>query len=240
MADSKFSAANFTVDTMVEKERKELSKEREAKERERAARDEAALEKKKESAAIRLDTEKSKMVMKEDFKKEKNLEDAEKKFLMVKIEKYLDRFPEVGKTVSKPKATASLEEVKETYRLVRLAMDTKLSLESIKQYVLILLGVIENAVGDGSALPPFVPVQYRLDLRGLSALFQTGQFKDDFDPIIQEWDIEYPWLGQTGLYARTFAAVAKSCVKAHLENAKARAVGAQAPVAGMDNILRDL
>lgn len=239
---SKFSAANFTVDAMVEKERKELSKEHETKQREKEAKSEEAFERKKETAELRLDTEKKKLLLREEIKKEKTSEDAEKKYLLTKIEKYHSRFPQIVEGITKPKATASVEEVRETYRLVRLSMDTQNSLKSIRQYFLALLGVVEQVVGDGQNLPEFVPPQLRLDVRGLCALFQSGSFDADFDPIIAEWDIEYPWLGQSGLFVRTFGTVLSSMIKTQGERNKLASVTSRAPVVNnpdLDKILSE-
>jgi len=62
-----------------------------------------------------------------------------------------------------------------------------------------------------------IPKPFQFYLRGLSSLMRQGKFPE-IDPIIAQLDIEYPWLGRRGLWARTISALAGIAFKVHLYN----------------------
>ena len=62
-----------------------------------------------------------------------------------------------------------------------------------------------------------LPEPLQVNLTGLSSLFRTGKFPE-LDPLIAEFDIEYPWIGKRSLLWRVVGTFGEILAKVQLYN----------------------
>ena len=160
---------------------------------------------------------KAKESVKLDSKFMKESEDVEKRRLALMISKYLERFPGVSERIPRLSAKASVPEMEETLAQIRDVLNTQRSLSAISSYIDYLFMVIDNVWGDGKEMT-FLPEKLRLNLKGISLLNRKGVFKDDLEPIINEIDIEYPYLGRQPLPMRILGTLSQTLLKVHIIN----------------------
>lgn len=165
----------------------------------------------------KLSLERQKQKLKEEEKHAQDVEEAAKKEPLKKIQRYFDRFPELLERVPKLSKNPGLVEINETLRVIRDEMDCARSLQRLNQYVDYGFMTLENFWGDGSTMTA-LPERARLNLNNLTALYRGGKFQEDLEPILQELDIEYPWLGRQGLLLRALGTLTTIATKVHIFN----------------------
>ena len=117
-----------------------------------------------------------------------------------KLKLYKERFPQIAHLIPALRKTATEEEVDELLEIVHEEMMSQGSVKSVANMVNGFFRAVEVFWGDGShykAIPP----QMRLNLLGVSDLFQRQKFPE-LDLLIMELDIEYPSLGRRSLWSR--------------------------------------
>jgi hypothetical protein len=157
-----------------------------------------------------------KVVIKENAKAAKDADAAIARGLAYKIKQYLERFPDLSPYVGRIPANPSATECEIILGIIRDRIQSKKSLESLKQKVGFILNAIETVWGDGTRFPR-VPKPLRFDLSGLGTFYNRGLFTE-FDPILAEIDIEYPQFGQQNLFTRALSAFAQALFIVHKAN----------------------
>lgn len=200
------SLSAFTVQGIQASEKAEY----EALSKARAAGPES---KRAQSAAIKAVTE----IRKVQEKKEAESEAAQVKAVITKIQRYVQAFPFLADKIPKLGPRASLVEAEEVLKIVREEMDSQRSLLNVHRYVDNGFGILGGVWGDGAKMT-FLPPQLRLNLKGIDELHRKGLFRESLEPILQEIDIEYPWIGRQGLMLRALGALTEALLKTHLIN----------------------
>ena len=171
-------------------------------------------------AAMRERVKETKKIIEKD---QKENEDKLKKDMLYKIKVYFERFPFLSDRIQKPRVNASIGELEEIIYLIRHEMDAKNSLANLTNYVLYGVMTLESVWGDGTQMT-MVPEQYRINLKGMSRLFNAGVFASDLEPLLMELDIEYPNLGKRSLLMRTVETFSQMLLKVHLINSNPNAM----------------
>jgi urease gamma subunit len=156
----------------------------------------------------------SQMKMKEKAIKE--FEEVEKKRVFQKINLYCERFPGIGERIPKLRSTCSLAEAEEVLQMARDVLASQNSVKAVKDYFTLGIQVIEAYWGDGSKMAKIHPA-LGWNLNGMSKLFGDHKFPE-FDPLMVEMDIEYPWIGRRSLPIRLVSAVGGMMAKVHMFN----------------------
>ena len=183
---------------------------------------------------IKMDGRRKEQAFKDGVKLRKDIDEANKKALLYKIQKYFDRFPFLESKIPKPNPKGSIIEIEETLTSIRLEMDSQNSIQTVMSYWKYGLVFTESIVQDGSQLT-FLPEKYRLNLTGLTKMTERGLFNDDVLPVLLEIDTEYPWIGQSGLVRRAATAFFGVLFKVHMLNTNPAAMAllkldAQGPI----------
>jgi hypothetical protein len=108
----------------------------------------------------------------------------------------------------------TLEEIRYVYGCIRDEIDSKDGPDTIKAYYKFAAPQLERFWGDGSHMPE--PMQY--NLTGLGEMTTQGVFDNALDPIVNEIDIEYPWVGSSGLWKRALKQIAMCLYLVHVKN----------------------
>eukprot|EP00727_Mastigamoeba_balamuthi_P000687 m51a1_g10615 hypothetical protein (247) ;mRNA; f:50269-51009 len=216
------SPAAFTVDavqTAVEKEQeaKDTAPKKD-KETERVLQNFEKSLQKTQTAALRVETERAKAQVKDDAKKQQDAEEAKKKPIIAKINRYLAAFPNLAGVVPKISTRASLQEVQEVLNIIREEIASQRSLYQLHKYVNTAFVALETTWKNGSGAPSWVPPQMRLNLTNMSMYYRQGLFDKEIEPVLMEIDIEYPWLGRQSLIWRTLEAFTEALTKTHIIN----------------------
>lgn len=213
---------NMTAANMIKLDVKEARDEAEAERREKMT---STLEKtlqKSAQATVKVGAERAKIEMKNEMKREVETEEAMKRPLLWKINKYVEAFPWLMQKIPKLTAKSTLPELEMTLGLIREELSSQRSLVNVHRFLDQGVMVMESVWGDGSNMT-FVPPQYRLNLTGMTALWRKGQFMEEWEPLIQEIDIEYPWLGRQSLPFRAMEALISMLVTVHVINVNPQA-----------------
>eukprot|EP00727_Mastigamoeba_balamuthi_P001402 m51a1_g11259 hypothetical protein (487) ;mRNA; r:33-8732 len=159
---------------------------------------------KTQTAALRVETDRARTQLKEDTKRQGDIEEAKKKPILTKINRYLSAFPSLSGAVPKVGPKASLLELQEVLNIIPFM-------------------ALETTWNDGSKAPTWVPPQLRFNLKNITAYYRQGMFDKEIEPIITEIDIEYPWLGRQSLFWRGLEAVSEAITHTHFMNTYAGA-----------------
>lgn len=186
------TSKNFTIEAVKQKITDEEKNNMETFQREMAKKhSEKVQEQVYQATAKRVTTEK----LKAKEKAEAELEAGLTKINVLKIKRYYEAFPWLDQKIPRMSAKPTLPESAEVLGMIRETLNTQNSLASIFGYCDFGFQMLENM--DKSMLPR--PCQ--LDLTGLTSRFREGEFKD-LGPLIQEINIEYPWIGSQSLIMR--------------------------------------
>lgn len=151
----------------------------------------------------------------------KQVEAAEIRQVVRKVNSYMAKFVWLQSVVPKLKANPSLEEAHDALNAIHDAMMSQGSVKSIAQMLNHVFTMVEIWWGDGQMYPS-VPPQLRFNLKGISQLFRENKFPE-LDPLLMEIDIEYPWLGRRSLPARLAETLLTVMLKVHTINTDPRA-----------------
>jgi hypothetical protein len=166
---------------------------------------------------MKMEAEKQKYAIRVAEKVQQETEAMITKRLQHQIYRYMDTFPFLKDKIPKIGAKASVPEMEEILAAIREEMDTQRSLIQIHKYVDFGMFSISSFWGDGSRFL-FLPPALRLNLTHLNEYHKRGLFRNELEPILQEIDIEYPWLGRQSLLLRGLEALSECLIKAHLIN----------------------
>eukprot|EP00727_Mastigamoeba_balamuthi_P004444 m51a1_g13999 hypothetical protein (229) ;mRNA; r:1064569-1065309 len=161
---------------------------------------------KMQTAALCVETEQAKVQVKDDTKKQQDAEEAKKKPIITKINRYLTAFPNLAGVVPK------------------ISMRASLSLYQLHKYVNMVFVVLETTWKNGSGAPSWVPPQMCLNLTNMFMYYRQGLFDKEIVPVLMEIDIEYPWLGRQSLIWRTLEVFTEALTKIHIINSDPEAV----------------
>ena len=212
-----YDASNFTVSS-IEGAREMENEAQETKKRERKK--EESSEKIREKMVSQMMKPPPVAVIKENMRQQEKIkqenEEVEKAKIFTKIRLYYERFPLLIDKLPKISPRASLAEVKVYLKMIYDTLDSVGSVKNLYSYVDLGMAKLEEFMTNPHNLKK-IPTTFQLDLRGLSTLFRQGKFPE-VEPIIAQLDIEYPWLGRRGLFARTLSTLAGIAYKVHLYN----------------------
>lgn len=212
------TAAGFTADAMMAADGREVEEVSRATYQEKRDKDIQKSIDKANQASFKVAAERSKLDAKAGAKREAELEDAQKKPYLQKIQLYVERFPFLqDKLMVKVTQRTSLPELVYILTLIRNEMDTRSSLNRLVGGVDVGLLFLEGTWGDGSKMV-FLPNELRFNLTGLHRMWKEGLFMEDILPVLQEVDIEYPWLGRQTLPMRGISSLMTVLVKVNLAN----------------------
>lgn len=215
------SSEKFTVSALEEADTADYR--REVKERDV----QKAIDKSQSSWA-KLQAERAKVEAKAEAKREVEIEEAKKRPYLLKIQQYLDRFPwlveKLGPAV-KVTTRTSLPELVYTLGIIRNEMDSKMSLSRLVAGVDMATMFLETTWGDGTRMAAYLPKELQWNLTGLHKMWKEGAFVEDLLPVLQEIDIEYPWVGKQSLPMRTVAAIVTVMAKVNMTNSAKLQVG---------------
>jgi hypothetical protein len=156
--------------------------------------------------------------MRQAKEREKEAEAVEIQEVMNKITLYFDRFPGLHSKVKQPSARCSLAEAEECLAQIRKTMNSVGSTRAVAEVFNFALVGLERYWGDGTGpIPAMLPQPLRLNVMGISELFRAGKL-EEFDPLIMEVDIEYPWIGSRGLMMRILDTMKTAMMKVHVIN----------------------
>jgi hypothetical protein len=136
-------------------------------------------------------------------KKALELADASKIAKLTKIKKYLQMFEEALKEVPRPTPHSTEADLDAILVIIRETLGSRQSLSRLRKAFAMCLTVLQGSWGDGKQLPPYVPEALRLDLSHVSEFYKAGLFDEEVEPVLQQLDIEYPWLGRASLLRQT-------------------------------------
>ena len=211
-------AAAFTTEALAKRNSKHAEEQDKAAEKEHrdaiAERQSAKNTDRMQGQMLKMEEERRKEFLKQKAKVEADSEESAKKPLLVKINRYVQTFTFLQQVIPKPSARASLMELQEILGLIRTEMATHGANRKLHMYSFGIFTAIEKFWGNGSTLPEWVPPQIRqMDLTNLSRFYASGAFDEDIEPLIQEIDIEYPWIGRSGLAMRILGAITDAGTK---------------------------
>lgn len=172
---------------------------------------------KAQTHALKLEAERQKSAMKQVEKIQQDMEEVHKKRLLKMVNRYLTTFPFLREKVPKLSPKVSLLELHEVLAIVREEMDSQRSLLQLHKYTDFGFYALEHFWGDGSRFTRLPPA-LRLNLTHLNEYHKRGFFQNELEPILQEIDIEYPWLGRQGLLLRSLEALSECILKTHIIN----------------------
>jgi hypothetical protein len=172
-----------------------------------------------------------KTAAKDASKKAEEAQEIERRNVLMKINKYVEVFPFLASKVPKIGARATLAEALEALKSVREELGSQRSLGRLHKHVDMGLFFLQGIWGDGSQLTR-IPPAFRFNLSEISKYHKMGLFNAELDPILQEIDIEYPWIGRQGLFLRGMEAIGDILMKAHTINTNPEA----RKVLGLDGV----
>ena len=163
--------------------------------------------------------------IKEAEKFEKDLEEAKKKPLILKINKYFSHFPAMAEKFPKLKANASVLELEEILNLIRDELGSVNGINRLHKWLFLATNLVEEWVGDGSHLT-FIPEKMgRPNLKGMTHYFSQPEFTQELIPLLQEIDVEYSYLTRSPLPMRIVAAISGLMLTTHARNTLRKDLG---------------
>lgn len=205
---------NFTVEALSRPDPREERAERADK----ASAGISKLIEKTGAAQMKIETEKLKVEAKQDAKRDVEIEEAKKRPYLQKIDLYLQRFPWLQeKLCLKVGPRTSLPELVYVLEIIRSEMNCRMSLNRLVSGVDTGILFWEGFWGDGTRMT-FLPQELRWDVTGMYKMWKEGAFVEDIIPILQEIDIEYPWLGRQTLPMRAVSGLLTMMAKANMKN----------------------
>ena len=154
--------------------------------------------------------------IRQEEKFQREAEEVEKRKIMGKICKYVDRFPDVLDKIPKINGRLSLAESREILAQVHEAMNTAAGIVNVHGMFTTGLTVIERVMAD-KKFSEKLPERFRLNLKGLGNLCSAGRFPELVN-LAAELDIEYPWLGRRSLIFRAIGTLGDILMKVHISN----------------------
>lgn len=191
-------ALEFTTESLDKKAEKDIEEEARKRDFEKSAQQ---MQKniQEDRKKIMKDNEELK---KRYIQENKNKEEIQKKKVIAWVNRVCDKFPWIAQQLPKVSTKTTLEEWMEIQVQVRELLNSQGSEGRIKMYFMQILSSFENYWGDGQRFKN-IPPPLRLNIKGTTHMINSGIFNEKIDPLLTEWDIEYPWLGRSGLWRRT-------------------------------------
>ena len=216
------SSENFSVSAIQEREqREEVDDEKMTLAQKRDREVQKSIDK-SNMAFAKVSAERAKNDAKLDAKREAEMAEAQKRPYLTKIQSYLDTFPFLSEKLGpavKVTTRTSLPELVYTLGVIRHEMDTRRSLNRLVSGMDTGILMLEGIWGDGSVLAKRgVPPHLCWNLTGMYGMWKEGAFMEDVLPLLQEIDIEYPWLGKQSLPLRALSTAVGIMAKVNMKN----------------------
>lgn len=158
-----------------------------------------------------------KQVVKQKERAEKLADEKVKRLLEMKVTRRFQTFEMLRERIPPLGKNPTMGELIETDELQKLELDLQGSEERLQNYLKHGALLLEGIWGDGKAMT-FLPEHLRLNLSGLGVAFNSPQFLEEIDPLIQETVIEYPTVGMQSLPIRWATTIALSLFSLHAMN----------------------
>ena len=148
-----------------------------------------------------------KMLIQDELRKkqeiEEEIEQMQIRDTLEIIGKYIEKWPESAHRIRPLPPKPTLGEVTQCLKSVRETRNRIGSENRVAGILSIAIASFEKWWGSGDK--PWIPPEMRLDVRGITKNFAKKEFTE-MNEIVEEIDLEYPWLGRQPLPARALGA----------------------------------